>query len=168
MTANHPTSAVMTQNTLAAMRMMTQRTAELLVIGDPGSEGWRYLERETACRVRLLGDSRGGLLAALLKAMGPRRFAQHLTELGDAALINTRILFPDTNSPTEDDFLQSDRGYPSRIRHQGLRELTKALLDSKRPFILGGDSLMSEGICALVRQAWKDQELARQFTVLNS
>jgi len=155
----------MTRNTLDTVRMMTQRTAELLIIGDPGSEGWQYLERETACRVRLLGDSRGGLLAALLEAVGPRRFVQCLTELGDAALINTRILFRDADFPSEEDFLQSDQGYPSRVIHKGLRGLTEALLESNRPVVLGGDSLMSSGIYRLVKQAWKDQELARQFSV---
>ena len=156
----------MARNAQDTVRLMTRRTAELLIIGDPGCDGWRHLERETACRVRLLADSRGGLLAALLEAAGPRRFAQCLTELGDAALINTRILFRDADFPSEEDFLQSDRGCPSRITHKGLRGLTEALLESGKPIVLGGDSLMRRGLYRLVKQAWQDQELARQFSVV--
>lgn len=168
MTVRLPKTAVMARNAKDTASLMTRRTAELLVIGDPGCEGWRYLERETACRVRLLADSRGGLLAALLEAVGPRRFAQCLAELGDAALINTRVLFRDTDFPAEEDFMQSDRGCPSRIAHEGLRQLTEALLAHGKPVILGGDSLMRRDIYRLVKQAWKDQELARQFNVVAS
>ena len=157
-----------TDRILDTMRMLTRRTAEILLIGDPGSERWQYLERETACRVRLLGDSRGGLLASLLQSAGPRRFADFLRELGDAALINTRILFGQADYPGADDFYHSDLSDPARIVHGRLRGLTEELLASGRPFVLGGDSLMDGGICLLVEEAWKDQELARQFSVLSA
>jgi len=160
--------AIVLGKALETMRMTTRRTTEILVIGDPGCERWQYLERETACRVRLLGDSQGGLLAALLESSGPRRFVQHLAELGDAALINSRILFSDADYPGADDFFHSDMGDTSRIVHDGLRGFTEGLLASGRPFVLGGESLLSSAIYLLVERAWQDQELARQFSVVDA
>ena len=159
---------IIKQNVLAVTRLMTKRTAELVVIGDPGADGWKYLERETACRVRLLADSGGGLLAALLHSAGPKRFAKYLTELGQAALINTRILFSDSGYPSSDDFFLSDLGETERIAHLGLRALTETLLASEQAVVLGGASLVTGGMYLMVEKAWQDRELPQQMDTFNA
>lgn len=146
--------------------VLTKRTAELVVVGDPGAEGWQYLERETACRVRLLGDAPGGVLSSLLASAGAARFVKYLGELGDAFIVNTRILFREADAPTPQDFYHSDLGLVGQIAHRNLRLLTQALLDSGKPVILGGNSLLIGGIYLLVERAWENQELPRQFATL--
>ncbi len=150
------------------VRVLTKRTAELVVVGDPGAEGWHYLEQETACRVRLLADATGGILASLLMSAGAARFVRYLGELGDAFIVNTRILFGGPDAPTPEDFYHSDLGQVGRIAHRPLRLLTDALLDSGKPVILGGSSLLVGGIYLLVERAWESQELPRQFTTLST
>lgn len=147
----------------AVTRLLTKRTAELLVVGDPGTEGWRHLEQETACRVRLLADAAGGVLASLLASAGPAQFVRYLSELGDAFLVNTRILFADANRPAPQDFFQSDLGLVDRIAHRELRLLTEALLSGSRPVILGGSSLLTGGIYLLIERAWEGKDLPRQY-----
>lgn len=156
------------QNIAAVTHLMTQRPAELVVIGDPGADGWKYLERETACRVRLLADGPGGLLASLLQSAGPVRFARYLRELGDAALVNTRTLFAAGDCPSSEDFLWSDLGRADRVAHPVLRALTEILLASDQATILGGVSLTSGGIYLLVERAWAERDLPRQVRVLKT
>jgi hypothetical protein len=161
-------SAVIRANVSAVTECMAQRSAELAVVGDPGAAGWKHLERETACRVRLLADSSGGLLAALLQSVGPRRFVAYLGELGDAALLNTRMLFRANDYPSANDFFWSDMGKTEWIVHATLQALTEHLLASNQAVILGGDSLMSGGIYLLIEKAWESRELPRQVSILNA
>ncbi len=153
-------------NIRAATRLLTRRTAELVVVGDTGADGWHHLEQETACRVRLLGDARGGLLAHLLASVGAERFVRYLSELGQALLVNTRILFGESAPPTPRDFFYSDMGLTERIAHRGLRALTEALIGGDRPAILGGQSLLTGGVYLLIERAWEGEELPRQYETL--
>ncbi len=162
-----PTPAIK-HNIATVTHLMTQRPAELLVIGDPGAQGWKYLERETACRVRLLAEDRGGLVASLLQSAGVDRFVRYIGELGDAALINTRTLFAASNYPSPDDFFWSDLGRPGRIAHPVLRALTEAVLASNQAVVLGGASLTSGGIYLLVEKAWVNRTLPRQVSILET
>lgn len=164
--AQLPTATVK-RNIANVTHLMTQRPAELAVLGDPGAGGWKHLEHETACRVRLLADRPGGLLSALLQSAGPRRFARYIAELGDGALINTRILFPPGECPSSDDFFWSDLGYPDQIAHPALRALTETMLASGQAVILGGPSLTGDGIYLLVEQAWANRTLPRQVSILH-
>lgn len=154
---------VVAENIRAVTRVLTKRTAELVVVGDPGSEGWRHLEQETACRVRLLGDAPGGLLTSLLASVGAARFVRYLSELGEAFLVNTRILFRESDWPAPDDFFYSDMGLVARVAHRGLRRLTEALLNGDRPAVLGGNSLLTGGIYLLIERAWERKDLPRQY-----
>lgn len=164
--ARRAAASAVLDNIRAVTRLLTRRTAELVVVGDPGSEGWRYLEQETACRVRLLGDAPGGLLAHLLASVGAERFVRHLSELGQAFLINTRILFTESAPPTPQDFFYSDLGRVERIAHRGLRSLTEVLINGDQPAILGGQSLLTGGMYLLIERAWEGEELPRQYETL--
>ena len=67
--------------------LFVDREAQVVVAGRVGSHPWRYLERETACRVRLFAEERGleaegrreagaarSLLGFYLEAVGVERF----------------------------------------------------------------------------------------------
>ncbi len=152
----------------AVLPLFADQTKQLLVAGRVGTQAWSYLERETACRVRLFAEERGmeadgrasdggarSLLGFHLEAVGLERFFETLAELGDAAFIDTRVILAHKRIDTsrEDRFL-SDLGGWQEIRDPFLRDFTRAALEAPIPVLLGGHSLMSGGLMALNEHAW--------------
>ncbi len=148
--------------------------AQIVVAGRVGSHAWQYLERETACRVRLFAEERGleaesrardgaarSLLGFYLEAAGIERFFEALGELGDAAFIDTRVLLAHMRieAGREDRFL-SDLGRWEDVRDPFLRDFTRAALEAPLAVLLGGHSLMSGGLMALNEFAWTESEKA--------
>ena len=152
--------------------LFTDNRAQIVVAGRVGSHAWRYLERETACRVRLFAEERGleaegraedrtarSLLGFFIEAAGIERFFEVLPELGDAAFIDTRVLLAHfgIDATREDRFL-SDLGAWSEIHDPFLRDITRAAIEAPIPILLGGHSLMSGGLMALNEHAWRQHE----------
>jgi hypothetical protein len=148
--------------------LFTDRAAQIVVAGRVGSHSWAYLERETACRVRLFAEERGmvadgrveagaarSLLGFFLESVGVERFFETLSELGDAAFIDTRVLLAHRRiaASREDRFL-SDLGEADAIAEPFLRDFTRSALAAPIPVLLGGHSLMSGGLMALNEHAW--------------
>ncbi|GIW13607.1 MAG: hypothetical protein KatS3mg062_1046 [Tepidiforma sp.] len=159
--------AGLTERLRGVMPLLCDRSAELVVAGRVGSQAWQYLERETACRVRMFSEERGlatapeghrprSLLGFLLEEVGPERFFQRLAELGDAAVIDTRVIEAHLGiAPTREDRFQSDLGAWEEVREPELRRFTKAAMEAPLPVILGGHSLVSGGLMALNDAAWE-------------
>jgi hypothetical protein len=158
----------------SVLSLFTDREAQIIVAGRVGSHSWRYLERETACRVRLFAEERGleaearakdrtarSLLGFYIEVAGLDRFFEVLPELGDAAFIDTRVLLAHfgIDATREDRFL-SDLGSWPEIRDPFLRAFTRAAVESPIPVLLGGHSLMSGGLMALNEHAWRQFENA--------
>lgn len=158
------------------MPLFTDRRAEVLVAGRVGSHVWRQIEQETACRVRLLAEERGmqadGRLAAgrvrsilgfHLRSVGERRFFADLAELGDAAFIDYRVLMahllPEPG-PSRPDRFAADLGRAEDIADPTLRRFVEAAVLAPRPVILGGHSLVSGGLMALIQAAWDQRDRA--------
>ncbi len=144
--------------------LLTDRASQVVVAGRVGSHSWAYLERETACRVRLFAEERGmeadgraarSLLGFFLESAGLDRFFETLSELGDAAVIDTRVLLAHSHiaASREDRFL-SDLGEVDSIAEPFLRDFTREALAAPIPVLLGGHSLMSGGLMALNEHAW--------------
>jgi hypothetical protein len=148
---------------------------QLLVAGRVGSHAWAYLERETACRVRLFAEERGmeaegraeagtarSLLGFHIESVGVGRFFETLAELGDAAVIDSRVLLAHklARSSREDRFL-SDLGRYREISDPFLRDLTRAAIEAPIPVLLGGHSLMSGGLMLLNEHAWAERDAGR-------
>lgn len=159
----------------AVLPLFMDQTKELLVAGRVGTQAWQYLERETACRVRLFAEERGmeadgrasdgrarSLLAYHLDAVGLPRFFETLGELGDAAFIDTRVLLAHEriDAGREDRFL-SDLGRWQDVREPWLRDFTRAALEAPMPVLLGGHSLMAGGLMALNEYAWSERDAGR-------
>lgn len=154
----------------AVMRVLCDREAELVVFGRVGSQTWQYLERETACRVRMLSEERGlaaagpehrprSLVGHLVEAVGPRRFFELVAELGDAFVCDTRVLEAHLGlAPSREDRFQSDLLHWERIADPWLREFTRCAAEAPIPVLLGGHSLVSGGIMALVDIAWSEHD----------
>lgn len=149
-------------------KLMTVREAELLVAGRVGSYVWSRLEQETACRTRVISEERGmrsdsrdtqgkvtSILGLHLEQVGSREFFQHLAQLGDAAVLDTRVLFHHLRLCLEpSDRYLSDMMRPNEIENAWLREFTRAALEAPIPVIFGGHSLVSGGLLAMIDIAW--------------
>jgi hypothetical protein len=156
------------------LRPFTDRQAQIVVAGRVGSHSWQYLERETACRVRLFAEERGlesdgrtltgtarSLLGFFIEAAGIERLFEVLPSLGDAAFIDTRVLLAHMRIETsrEDRFLSDLLRWPE-IQDAFVRDFTRAATEAPIPVLLGGHSLMSGGLMALNEFAWRLQEKA--------
>ncbi len=142
--------------------------AELLVAGRTSSGTLRWLESHTASRTRALVEERGMRTAApgqrparstlglLLDRDGPGALGSTLAELGDAAVIDTRVLLAhrlgtdEAVWPTPEDRFASDLLLHERITDPWLRELTRAAADTPIPVILGGHTLVGPGLRLLL------------------
>jgi len=158
--------------------LLTDPSAEVLVAGRVGSQVWQYLERESACRVRVFSEERGmvaaqrasaggkrggvrSLLAYHLQAVGVARFFEELATLGDAAFIDTRVLLAHLGlHPSRADRFLSDLGRAGEIEDTFLREFTEAAAGATIPVVLGGHSLVSGSLMALIEVAWREHDRA--------
>jgi hypothetical protein len=152
-----------------ALELLTERESEMLVIGRVGSAVWQALERETASRIRVISEERGmrarpdgqarSLVGFHLGAVGPEELVASLEELGEAVFFDTRPLFAHLDwHPSRADRFWSDAGVWEEIEHPELRAFTKAVANSRVPFVLGGHSLVSGGLLAAIDIAWSRWE----------
>lgn len=143
--------------------------AEILVAGRVGSHAWQYLERQTACRVRIFAEERGmeaegrgrprSLLGFYLEEAGLERFFPTLAQLGRAAVLDTRVLLAHMGiEATREDRFLSDLRLWRDIREPFLREFTRRAAEAPIPVLLGGHSLVSGGLMALNEFAWRRRE----------
>jgi hypothetical protein len=145
----------------------------VLVAGRVGSQVWQYLERETACRVRVFSEERGmaaakrdrsgrahSLLGYHLAQVGSRRFFEELASLADCVFIDTRVLAAHAGAtPSRADRFLSDLGRAQEIEDPFLQEFTESALRAPLPVLLGGHSLMSGGLMALTEAAWRGYDI---------
>lgn len=152
--------------------IFTDRNAELVVSGRISSQVWQYLEGETACRVRVFAEERGmeadgrveagrvrSLAGLIIDEAGISRFIEALAELGDAAIIDTRVLLAHKRiEATRSDRFLSDARRSAEIGEPFLRELTEAAVAAPLPVLLGGHSLVAGSLLALNQFAWEQSE----------
>jgi hypothetical protein len=154
--------------------------SELVVAGRTSAATLRWLERRTASRTRALVEERGlraiGLapgigvlegprnrrpprsaLGLLLDERDPAALGGILAELGDAAVVDTRVLLAhrlgadEAGWPSPDDRYASDLLLADRVEDPWLRALTASARDSAIPVLLGGHTLVGPGIRVVVR-----------------
>lgn len=153
--------------------------AELLVFGRSSSRTLRWLERHVRCRVRFLAEERGlrassplaiagstgnragrrapcATLGLLLDQRGPDALAAIVGELGDGAIIDTRVLLAHRLGADEADWpsaanrFASDLLVPDAVSDEWLRDLTRSAATSELPIVLGAHSLVGPGIPLLL------------------
>jgi hypothetical protein len=166
----------------AVRSVMVDRRAELTVAGRTSSATLRTLERRAECRVRAIVEERGlragsrlaqaaedvesspgrgtarlprppaSILGLLLDRTGPGAVGSLLARLGDAAVVDTRVLLAHRLGADEDswpgveDRFASDLLLPDRVADPWLRELTAAAAVAGIPILLGGHSLVGPGL----------------------
>lgn len=136
----------------------------IFVAGRVSASLLQFLEHTTRCQWRILSEERGmrasgrdergevrSLLGLYLDQVGARQFVAELTQLGHAAIIDSRVLFAHRRlRPTTVDRFYSDLLEPDRIADPWIREFTRAMCHATQPVLLGGHSLVAGGIYALV------------------
>ena len=163
---------------LAMIRdVLRDAAAELLVAGRTSAATLRWLERRTASRTRALVEERGlravglapggeprsqrpprSVLGMLLDERGPAELGTILSELGDAAAVDTRVLLAhrlgadESGWPSAEDRFASDLLLVDRIKDPWLLELTASARDSAIPILLGGHTLVGPGLRLVARR----------------
>lgn len=178
---------------MAAVRAVAaDRRAELTVAGRLSVRTLAWLERGIPARVRAIVEERGlraasrlaheqgtdatgttmlrppaSLLGALLERTGPADLGWELARLGEAAIVDSRVLLAhrlgadEAAWPPPEDRFASDLLLPERIGDPWLRELTQAAIHAPIPVLLGGHSLVGPGVRLLLgrrprgRQSWR-------------
>jgi hypothetical protein len=138
--------------------------SELLIAGRTSAATVAWLEGHTASRTRALIEERGmrtrvpgqrpaaSVLGALLERDGPASLGEHLARLGDAALVDSRVLLAhrlgadEAAWPPAEDRFASDLLLPERIADPWLRALTASAVGAAIPVLLGGHTLVGPGI----------------------
>lgn len=150
---------------------------ELVLAGRSSASGLRWLERRTASRTRALIEERGlraigmaadgrqrdqrpprSVLGMLLDERGAGALGSILAELGDAALVDSRVLLAhrlgadESAWPAPEDRYASDLLLPDAVRDPWLRQLTASARDASIPVVLGAHTLVGPGLRLVVRQ----------------
>jgi hypothetical protein len=151
--------------------VMRNRRAQLVVAGRVPGRSVQFLETETACRVRWFVEERGmrsargdrprSLLGRWIEERGAASLISELATLGDAVILDSRVLMASIAGsaqaerwPAAEERFASDFGDAGRIGTPWLRELVDAASASRVPFLLGGHTLVSDGLQLLVEVAW--------------
>jgi hypothetical protein len=162
----------------AVAAVAADRRAEIVVAGRVSAASLRRLESATACRVRALVEERGlraadpraqadfadradpstpqrppaSVLGMLLDRDGPSALGAILTRLGDAAVVDTRVLLAhrlgadERSWPSLEDRLASDLGMADGVVDPWLRALTESADAAPIPVLLGAHSLVGPGL----------------------
>jgi hypothetical protein len=156
--------------------ILADRRAELVLAGRTSAGTLRALERGAACRVRALVEERGlraastlalgaaagdavaarrpprSTLGLLVDRDGPEALGGLLAELGDGAVVDTRVLMAhrfgadEIAWPPAEDRFAADLLLPDRIAEPWLRALITGLRDGPIPVLAGGHTLVGPGI----------------------
>ena len=92
------------------------------------------------------------MLGGLLDRDGPANLGGILAELGEAALVDSRVLLAhrlgadETAWPPAEDRFASDLLLHERIGDPWLRELTRSATEARIPIVLGGHTLVGPGL----------------------
>jgi CTP:molybdopterin cytidylyltransferase MocA len=155
-----------------ARAVMASEGKQIIVAGRVSSATWQALEQGTLCWVRVFAEERGmvasgrqargqarTLLGAYRELAGTTELLRLFAGWSDAVFWDNRVLLAHHGiwPPAEDRFA-SDLGWCDRVQEPMLRELTEAALAAPIPVILGGHSLVSGGLMALVQRVHEEME----------
>jgi hypothetical protein len=166
---------------IAAVRSVAaDRRSELVITGRVSAASLAWLESHAPARVRAIVEERGlraasrlaqadhrgrndagrrppaSLLGIHLERSGPEVLGELLARLGEAAIVDSRVLLAhrlgtdEASWPPPEDRYASDLLLVNRIRDPWLRALTEAARDAPIPVLLGGHSLVGPGIRLLL------------------
>lgn len=144
--------------------VLGNRSATALIAGRVSASLALVLERATRCQWRIVSEERGmrasgrsargevqSFLGYYLDRVGAREFFATLARLADALILDTRVLFAHRHlNPSAEDRFNSDLLRAEDIADPFIREFTLAARQASQPILLGGHSVVSGGMYALV------------------
>lgn len=144
--------------------LLNSRAANIIIAGRVSASMALFLERSTPCQWRIFSEERGmrasgrdergevrSLLGFHLDQVGAKGLFDALAHLSDATILDSRVLFAHRRiHPTAPDRFHSDWLDVESIEESWLREFTQAAQQAAIPVLLGGHSLVSGGMYALV------------------
>ena len=165
----HPEDAPVIERLAGIRRVLDDAAAELVIAGRTSAAVLSWLEGFARCRVRALVEERGlrasvrlptdppqrpprSVLGSILDSDGPAALGARLAELGDAALIDSRVLLAhrlgadESTWPVAEERFASDLLQAEAIGDPWLAELTRSAAGATIPILLGGHSLVGPGI----------------------
>jgi hypothetical protein len=156
-------AGVPTDRARRIVELLSDSEVEVLLLGRVGGHVLSMLEREAACRVRVLSEERGmeasgrerGGVHSLLGSIPSENLVEVLSQLADGVVWDTRVLLAHHGPwPPAEERFAADLLRWEEVQTPFLRELTRACADSPTPFLLGGHSLVSGGMYLAARLAW--------------
>lgn len=151
----------------AVAKVLSTPMAEIGLFGRVSPKAIEKVNAATRCRVRALSEERGmrslgraeagtcdSLLGRFMEELGPWTVVRHIAEVCSAALIDTRPLFSHRGRRvSKADRFYSDLLMAEEVREAWARGFTEACREAGIPIILGGHSLLSGGLAALLNIA---------------
>lgn len=144
--------------------VMRSEAKTLAIFGRVSPQAWVALNRVSRIWTRVVAEERGmvaaeriergevrSVLVPWIRARGFDGFFADLADMADAALIDSRVIFAASHVyPSAADRFASDLLWTDLIRDPWVREFTRAAANAGIPVILGGHSMVSGGLHALV------------------
>jgi hypothetical protein len=135
-----------------------------MIAGRVGAAARAYLEEHTCCEVTVLAEERGmrasgraergearTILGHFARERGAEAMLRALAANTDLVLLDSRVLFSHLGQwPSNAERYRSDLLQYEGIADPMLRQLTEAAARAPIPVVLGGHSLVSGGLYALV------------------
>lgn len=142
----------------------SQPETNVTLIGRVSPLAWQALNKATSCWVRVFAEERGmtasgrlqrgevrSMIGEMLRARGAHAFFQMLSQMTDAAIIDSRPLMAALGHwPTAANRFASDLYLIDQIEDPWLQEFTAAAAAAPIPILLGGHSVVAGGLYALV------------------
>jgi len=152
---------------------LADRSSLAYLYGRINPTTWGTFEQQVACRtsgtvegrgMRAYGDARPLLLQSAFLDASPADFFDRLSEVADAAVLDTRpLLAVNGRLPPASDRFASDLFLAKEIDDARWRAFTVAAADASIPVLLGGHSLVSGGLYLLAEACWKGRDLVRRL-----
>ena len=147
-----------------AIEVLNQVNCELGLIGRVNPAVMTHINSHTFCRLRVFSEERGmkalrreeerlvvSLLGHFISRLGVDEFFACLSQTCDVAFVDTRVLFAHFKlTLSEEERFLSDLGLWQELEQPFLRELTRAAKTAPIPIVLGGHSLVTGGMWAII------------------
>lgn len=147
-----------------ALEVLRDPHKTLLLVGRVSADVWQTLRRRADCQVRVISEERGmrasgrlargevrSLVGCYADTLGFAGLFEYLGQIADAVILDSRVLFAHLGHwPPDTDRCYADLGQPDKIEDPVIRELIQAALEAPIPVAMGGHSLLSGGLLALL------------------
>ena len=149
---------------LRGLDILRKPSARVVLAGRVGAAARAYLEERTGCEVTVFAEERGmrasgraergearTILGHFMLERGPDEMFRALAAGADLVLLDSRVLFSHLGKwPSNANRYRSDMLQWEKISDPALKRLTEAAARAPVPVLLGGHSLVSGGLYAMV------------------